>query len=366
MKVISTGRQFSIHNDDLKTYPRIPANAYYLRFSKFKGFYLEQQSELDIKEPKIYGVHPAKVTKVLDSYKRTNKNLGVILSGHKGIGKSLFAKLLSKTAIDEGYPVIIIDQPYPDIPGYLEDITQEVVVLFDEFDKTFSIKSEDNPQESLLSMFDGLSNGKKLFIVTCNKINELSDYLVNRPGRFLYHFRFEYPNLKEIEEYLTDKLNPAYYNEIDKVKKFSTKINLNYDCLCAIAFELNSGLPFEEAIKDLNIMNFKPERYNLTLYFEDGKIMTAKRVAIDMFDQTEPSDAYMNDDKDRDIGYITFNSNEFEYDINTGANILTGDKIKYEANSYYDDHADYKKFTNLKPKKLIAHKERDKNLHYMV
>ena len=42
---------------------------------------------------------------------------------------------------------------------------------------------------------------------------------------------------------------------------FSRKIDLNYDCLRAIAFELNTGISFKEAILDLNIVrdNIKRE-----------------------------------------------------------------------------------------------------------
>ena len=46
-----------------------------------------------------------------------------------------------------------------------------------------------------------------------------------------------------------------YHSEINKVAAFSRKIKLNYDCLSAIALELNEGEAFEDAIKDLNIIN---------------------------------------------------------------------------------------------------------------
>ena len=41
---------------------------------------------------KAYGVHTEKLEKVMDSFKLFSRSLGVILSGDKGIGKSLFAK----------------------------------------------------------------------------------------------------------------------------------------------------------------------------------------------------------------------------------------------------------------------------------
>ena len=95
MKAISTGNVYRIYDDTLKTYDKLPAQPYVVRFAMHTGFYLERYSDIEITESKIYGVHPEKVQKVLDSFGRYNRSLGVILSGDKGIGKSLFAKLLA-------------------------------------------------------------------------------------------------------------------------------------------------------------------------------------------------------------------------------------------------------------------------------
>lgn len=370
MKVVSIGREYMIYDDSLRTHDKLPAQSYYLRFSKMKGFYLEAQSNIDIKEDKVYGVHNEKIQKVLSGFNRSNRNFGVILSGHKGIGKSLFAKLLSKTAIDKGYPVIIIDQFIPGLAAILEDVQQEVVVLFDEFDKTFgNIKAADgeaNPQDTLLSLFDGMSNGKKLFVVTCNSLRSLSDYLINRPGRFHYHFRFDFPSLTEIDEYMKDKLDSEYYDEIDKVKNFAMKVDLNYDCLRAIAFELNTGLRFEDAIRDLNIMNMDTERFSLTLHFENGFTMTNRRVSLDMFDKTNKCQIDMYDSKGRDIGIISFIPGDFQFDVLTGGNLLTGDKIDYKTYGCYEDDDDYEEMKALVPKYMLAVRERGKDLHYVV
>ena len=95
MKIIETGTTYKIYGEDLLVLENLPAQTYKVGFSKFTGFFLEKQANLEIKEEKIYGVHESKVRKVLNRFKNTNKNLGVILSGDKGIGKSLFARLLS-------------------------------------------------------------------------------------------------------------------------------------------------------------------------------------------------------------------------------------------------------------------------------
>ena len=91
MKVISTGSKFNIYPDDLRSYDQLPADYYVVRYSEKEGFFLERYNEFKITDAKVYGIHLEKAGKVLDSFGIFNRNLGVILSGDKGIGKSLFS-----------------------------------------------------------------------------------------------------------------------------------------------------------------------------------------------------------------------------------------------------------------------------------
>lgn len=79
---------------------------------------------------------------------------------------------------------------------------------------------------------------------------------------------------------MRDKLHKEYYGEISKVIAFSKRVSLNYDCLRAIAFELNTGLQFQEAIKDMNILHINNTVYIATLYTKDGKRIQKKRALI--------------------------------------------------------------------------------------
>lgn len=290
MKIVNTGSTYMIYSDDLKTFDKLPVGTYEVDFSMMQGFFLTRKEDVVLTE-KIYGVHESKANKILTSFKHTDRNLGVILSGNKGIGKSLTAKLLAKKAIEQGLPVIMVNTGYKGIASYLSDIKQEVVVLFDEFDKTFKTGSngrrgepgDGGAQDEFLTLFDGLDQGKKLFVVTCNSLSDLSDFLVNRPGRFHYHLRFNYPTVEEIKEYLTDKLDVKYHNQIEEVVKFSNMTDLNYDCLRAIAFELNLGTSFKEAIKDLNITSYDNDsKYDVICVLSNGMRSTRKNYYIDL------------------------------------------------------------------------------------
>lgn len=124
-------------------------------------------------------------------------------------------------------------------------------------------------------------------VITCNDIRKLNGFIVNRPGRFHYHFRFEYPSAEEIRTYLRDKLDKSYYDEIELIVAFSRKVDLNYDCLRAIAFEINNGESFQSSVKDLNIINLSQEYYDFTLHFKNGSPMCVKNRQADFFADEE-------------------------------------------------------------------------------
>ena len=169
MKIVASGTTYQIYDNGIKTFDALPAQAYSINFSSQTGFSLSEYGEIKINE-KTYGVHNDKVRKMINSFERSERSLGVILSGAKGIGKSLFGKILSIEGIKRGFPLIIVDQYLPGIANFINSIDQEVYVLFDEFDKTFCGQeskqdSYEDPQTEMLTLFDGVSQGKDFIII---------------------------------------------------------------------------------------------------------------------------------------------------------------------------------------------------------
>lgn len=332
---------------------------------KNTGFYLEKYGDFEIKE-KMYGVHKSKVDKVIKAFDMFERNLGVILSGDKGIGKSLCAKLLATEMVKTGVPVIIVDRFIPGINSYLESIEQEVMVLFDEFDKTFgNIQTSENETEAqtgMLSLFDGISKGKKVFVITCNHLTYLSDYLINRPGRFHYHFRFDYPTPEEIREYLSDKVLPEYIEEIENVIMFSGKVNLNYDCLRAIAFELNTGISFNDAIKDINILNTDLSKYELLLYFDNGLVIKTTQ-KIDLFNgenhriEFRPKNCYL---------YIEFNDVDCVFDYRSKTSIISPENLVIDYDEKYNTKEEVEELKAMNIENLVIKRVMEKSLHYVL
>ena len=145
MNVVQSGSQYQIYGESLKTYNELPVRSYDVSFHKMMGFFLTARPNLEANEEKIYGNHRAKVKKVINSFNLSSRNFGIILSGQKGIGKSLFARLLAMDAIEAGLPVITVTEYVPGIANFLGSIEQQVVVIFDEFEKTFGKNDDVDP-----------------------------------------------------------------------------------------------------------------------------------------------------------------------------------------------------------------------------
>ena len=334
MNVVHSGDTYQIYGDALKTYDKLPLGTYEICFHKMMGFYLSSHNDLVVNEDRIYGSTPVKVEKVLRGFSSVDRNFGVILSGRKGIGKSLFARQLSVRAKDYNLPLIIVPCYYPGISDFISSIEQEVIVLFDEFEKTFANQEHCNPQEEMLSLFDGIDNGKKLFVITCNEIGKLNSYLINRPGRFHYHFVLGNPNPDEIKEYMIDKLKPEYHHLIKKLVGFSMNVDLTYDVLRAIAFELNMGYSFEETLMDLNISKEGSPRYNIRIDFADGTYRVRNSERINTY-SNERVYYWFNDKNGRGSDSIRIDFNPADIVIDMDHAEMTLDPSKVER--YVDD-----------------------------
>lgn len=332
MNIVASGAMYQVYGDDVRTFKELPAESFEVNFSKMTGFYLTKRPDLVANEEKIYGDHERKAAKIIQSYSLSERNFGVILSGQKGIGKSLLARVLAQKAIEKGMPVITVSIAVPGIANFLASIEQEVLIIFDEFEKVFGKCDDYDPQEELLSLFDGLDNGKKLFCITCNDLNKLNEYMINRPGRFHYHFSIGNPSDDEVREYMEDKLLPQYYGMIDKVVGFAQTIHVTYDYLRAIAFELNQGYSIEEILQDLNISRANDVNFDIQVELSNGEIYTTYSERIDLYSDRVNRNIRLADAKYKMFIYISIRGT----DIHSKDGVLTmdADKVGWQYDYY--------------------------------
>lgn len=174
------------------------------------------------------------INHVMKSYENTTGNLGILLNGLKGSGKSVTAKLIANRL---NKPVILIDMPYRGISEFLASLEFECVLFFDEFEKNFD-KDENT---SILTIMDGVynCNNRKVFILTTNEL-KINECLLSRPSRIRYIKEFEsisdefinvlfdkYLKYPECKESLLKYVKILQASSIDTIKSLISEINMH-------------------------------------------------------------------------------------------------------------------------------------------
>jgi hypothetical protein len=177
-----------------------------------------------------------------------------MLTGEKGSGKTLLAKLLAVTAADSGVPTIVINEPWcgEGFNSFMQMIEQPTVILFDEFEKVY----DKDDQEKMLTLLDGVYPSKKLFVLTCNDKWRVDSHMRNRPGRIFYSLDFKGLEQDFIMEYCADNLdNVEHIASVCRVAAMFDQFN--FDMLKALVEEMNRYK--ETASEAMRMLNAKPE-----------------------------------------------------------------------------------------------------------
>lgn len=250
----------------------LPLGTYTVKFDDRMGFfYLVAIEDFNLNH-KIYGDTKKRTRRILDTFKDRETSTGVMLSGEKGSGKTLLAKMLSLEAMETGIPTIVINQPWQgdEFNNFMQMIEQPTVVLFDEFEKVYNSKE----QEKLLTLLDGVYASKKLFIITCNDKYRVNEHMKNRPGRLYYHFDYRGLDKDFIIEYCNDNLQNKIY--IDSIVRISSVFGeFNFDILKAMVEEMNR---YDETPQEvMKVLNAKPElsdsaKYDVELFVDETPI----------------------------------------------------------------------------------------------
>lgn len=221
-----------------------------------------QETNLNYKiDFKIYGPSRGDIEKAFTTFGEMKKgNLGILLSGMAGAGKTVFIKLAIAKALELSYPVVIVKKPTYGLFELLNTINVPYLLVMDEMEKFFSMGWSDKidselTQKQLLLILDGLSSGaKRITLASVNSTGNMSSFFFRRPGRFFYHLRFGIPTVDVIKEYVDDHVRPDYRQHMNEIVGFCTFIGLSFDSLKAYTYELDHGTSMKEIMRTLNVV----------------------------------------------------------------------------------------------------------------
>lgn len=252
---------------------RLDPGVYILHTTIVGGFYLTKVSDKFSFPYKIYGKDQAFIDRVVKTFAMTKTNLGVLLNGTKGTGKTVTAELLAN-ALE--IPVILVMCAFSGLASYLNTIQQDVTVLIDEYEKVY--KDEDKDKESLLSVMDGVLNTRfrKVFLLTTNRLY-ISDNMLERPSRIRYHKTYGDLPLEIIMEVVDDLLAHKEHRE-ETVSFISGLEIITMDIVKSVIQEVNIHNESPAKFKDVfNVRSMDVLKNVYVIAGEDDKGLPIER-----------------------------------------------------------------------------------------
>ena len=242
---------------------RLPGGIYHFVQTMF-GWYLERDADNFEFPFKIYNAGDHIIKRVFTYWKTNSGNLGVLMNGLRGAGKSLTAQLLANRLIQEqNLPVLVVRDPVP-LDTILNAVQQDMLVIFDEFEKSH----DKDAQQSLLTTVDGMSRSsfKRLFIFTTNTTS-INENFLDRPSRIHYQFEFARVADEIIEGLIEDSL-PAdlMHFKSDIISFLATRQICTIDIVKAVIAEVRTFREAPLMFADLlNISKGEPPAYTISI-----------------------------------------------------------------------------------------------------
>lgn len=254
MYFIKNGKGYTPTDErDLDIHGTLPPGNYTIKQHPMNGpLYFDGVGDFTL-PTKLYGNTTRHAGRILTTFQDRPQSTGVVLNGDKGSGKTLLAKTLSVRGAEIGMPTIIINQPWcgDAFNELIQKLDQPAIILFDEFEKVY----DNDQQEAILTLLDGVFPTQKLFILTCNDKWRIDEHMRNRPGRIFYMLDFQGLDESFIREYCLDRLDDTSHTDtiVNMAVLFSS---FNFDMLQALIEEMNRYK--EEPYVAIEMLNAKP------------------------------------------------------------------------------------------------------------
>jgi len=254
-----------------------------------------------------------------EDYDRVGPSVGVILIGIKGSGKTMLAEDVCNHYLKLGLPVFRVNTILPlSVLELVSAAAGPAVWYFDEFGKVYREDKDNSNRDDLLGFFGSASRLGSLYLVTANHDNELSNFMVHRPGRFRYSFSFHTPNLEQLDEvfnhYMVDEeLRPM-------LRAWVSQNDVSYDVLCSVLPVIRGCKTRKEVYDKARIFNIPSfPNFGIT-HFNTVDSLYMDRSAADFINQSSPI-----------LGYVWNKaSGEIAYRIRVNVPTETGQQMRAE------------------------------------
>lgn len=263
---------------------KLPNFVYTLSFNQqTQEVFLEKRENLSFNH-KVYDFDSAFVEHVLKTYEHSTSNLGILLNGVKGCGKSVTAKMICQSLQEKGLPIVIIDQIVPGMVEFLSKISQPFVMFVDEYEKIFNIGLGQHGDILLLTLMDGMHTSKypNVFVLTCNNLH-INENLINRPGRLRYLKQYKELSLDLVKIIIDDLLLKDLQHFKGEILHFLSTLQLvTIDVVMTVVKEVNIHRQSPEKFSSfLNLQQIR-SIYNIYVYDEkQEKVLYKQKVYVD-------------------------------------------------------------------------------------
>jgi hypothetical protein len=256
----------------------LPTAVYKLQYNEMMNkYYLVRITDKFVFPYKLYNTENQFVERVKKTWHNTTGNMGILLNGIKGTGKTVTAEQICNI-MDQ--PVIIIPAAYKGLTNFLNELQQDCTVFIDEYDKIF-----DKYSNSLLTVMDGVlkTNSRMLFLLTSNN-QWLEQNMLQRPSRIRYIKEYGDLPLSTIIEIVDDMLIHTHHRK-QTIAMIASMPIITMDLVKSVIQEVNIHDEDPEIFRSYFNVNGSDERKEYDIYYlneQGGKVLHTPKATINI------------------------------------------------------------------------------------